>query len=138
MNGKTRDEVVKEITKRLANLGELFGFSEIAIQSRPYCTDVYVYGKMALQLEFDWRENDLYMYIVRLNKGQFPSEDIIYRYKDGSLCRRYVEDVCNMKRPTITNKKLRYTLDYFYFLIDFYEQVILENKKLLYETLNNC
>ena len=100
MNGNiTRTEIEKMLVNNFSEIGDLLGLSNIDIRSDGNSTSIYLVGANALELEIDWHENVLYMYIVHLIDGKIPNDDIIYKYDDGTWCRIYIDEVYQKKNP---------------------------------------
>ena len=100
MNGNiTQEEIKKELFNEFSDIGTLFGLNTVDIREGKSHTSVYLIGINALELEIDWRENALFMYVVYLIDGKLPDENTIYKYDDGTLCRIYIDDLYQIKNP---------------------------------------
>lgn len=118
-----------EILNEFQTLGEELLFSELLIKNERDITNVYLLRdasyEYALQLEFDWRECDIFMYIVYLKNGNIPSSNDIYVYTDGTWCRKYIEEIYSIKNPIYNEKQsLRYTKDFIKYKFNFYYNLI--------------
>ena len=116
--------VLNQLTDRLCNIGDKLGFRNITSRTYGYISEIYITNNHALQIEVDWRENNLFMYVVYLKNHSLPNKNIIYRYDDGQWCRKYIEEVYKTKRPVVIDSSNRYSLDYLFTCFDFYEQLI--------------
>lgn len=100
MNGNiNRAEIKRKLVNGFSEIGEILGLNSIDIREDKNSTSMYLVGTNALELEIDWHENVLYMYIVHLIDGKIPSDDIIYKYDDGAWCRIYIDEVYSKKNP---------------------------------------
>ena len=88
--GKMDTMLLAELTDAFQDIGSQFGFMNIVVKSNKDYTDIYLVDKHALQIEIDWREFNLFMYVVYLKDGKLPNKNIIYRYNDGHWCRKYL------------------------------------------------
>lgn len=118
--------ILDELRGKFQEIGSRFGFSNTIVKSSGHYTDIYLVGQHALQMEIDWRECNLFMYVVLLRDRKLPPQDVIYSYKDGHWCRKYLEEVYRTKRPRAPKPPLRYSQDYICAVFRFYSQ-LLEN-----------
>ena len=123
--------VLCELKNRMQIIGSKFGFQKIITQSSLGISDIYVMNKHAIQLEIDWKENNLFMYAVYLKDNKIPDEKIIYYYDDGHWCRKYLEEIYNVSRQCIKNQKDRYSTNYLFDCFGFYENLIKNDPILL-------
>ena len=97
-----------DIVNEFQTLGEELFFSELLIKNERDITNVYLLRdasyKYALQLEIDWRECDIFLYIVYLKNGNIPNSNDIYVYTDGTWCRKYIEEIYSIKNPIYKDK----------------------------------
>ena len=121
---KMRETILAEIKEWLTKIGEPLGFKKLRIRNNSDFTEIYLIGNHALQVEVDWRENNLFLYAVCLKNNKLPPKSVIYRYEDGQWCRRFLEDVYKTKRPLEKDKDRRYTAQYLFDCFTFYEQLI--------------
>jgi len=132
MNGNMkRSEIQKVLVNEFSEIGDLFGLINIDIRDAKNNTSIYLVGINALELEIDWHENTLFIYVVRLNDGKIPSEDIIYKYQDGTWCRIYVDEVYQKKNPIyqlIDRKNPYFLLE----LLQYYKRLIKSNPEKLH------
>ena len=69
--------VLCQLAEKLQKLGESLGFGNHVIRTSSAMSEIYVVNRHALQLEIDWRENDLFMYAVYLKDKKLPPELIL-------------------------------------------------------------
>lgn len=123
--------ILNQLSNRLQEIGNELGFHKLIKKSSAYISKIYVVNKHALQLEVDWRENDLFMYAVYLKNNKLPDAGVIYRYSDGQWCRKYLEEIYRTKRPIVKDKNKRYSSKYFFDVFEFYMQLINGNPDIL-------
>ena len=123
--------VLYQLAEELQKLGESLGFSNRVIRTRCGVTEIYVVNRHALQLEVDWRENDLFMYAVYLKNKSLPDEGVLYHYGDGHWCRKYLEEIYLVKRPIIKDHDRRYSSAYLFDCFAFYTDMIKSNTDIL-------
>lgn len=123
--------IVNQLFCRLCELGKSMGFSEPIIRSNKYSTEIYIVDKHALQVEIDWKENNLFMYAVYLIDCKLPDDSVIYHYPNGHWCRKYLEEICSTKRPSPRNSDRRYSFDYLLDCFNFYASLIGTNPELV-------
>ena len=126
--------VLCELINRMQIIGSRFGYQKIITRSSAALSEIYVMNEHAIQLEIDWKENDLFMYAVYLKDKKLPNEKIIYQYDDGHWCRKYLEEIFNVSRQRIKNRKDRYSTEYLFACLDFYDDLIKNNPMLLEKT----
>lgn len=118
------DLILEQLANKLYEIGKEMGFSKPVIRSSRYSSEIYIIKEHALQLEIDWRENELFMYVVRLKDRTLPDRNVIYSYEDGQWCRKYLEEIYKTKRPRIKDRNKRYSAEYLLDRFAFYEQLI--------------
>lgn len=133
-----RDDVLRQLTSMFCEIGKEWGFSEPIIRNRSYVSEVYIVKKNAIQIEVDWRGNDLFMYVVRLVNGNLPPKNVVYSYDDGKWCRKYFEEIYRTKRPMIKDQRQRYSVKYLYDSFDFYTALIKNQPTVLKKFLDQC
>ena len=136
-NGKMDAMLLAELTDAFQDIGSQFGFMNIVVKSNKDYTDIYLVDKHALQIEIDWREFNLFMYVVYLKDGKLPNKNIIYRYNDGHWCRKYLEEIYRTKRPKAPPPPHRHSSDYIRSVFRFYEQLISKNNGILRKFLSD-
>lgn len=100
MNGEISKVVIeRHLFETLAEIGGPLGLNKTRIKKERNITSYYVIGINALEIEVDWHENVLFLYVVRLLNGKLPNNGIVYKYDDGSWCRKYVDDIYKIKNP---------------------------------------
>lgn len=129
------NQILNQLIDSLCKFSKKMDFSKPIIRSDRYSTEIYILKEHALQLEIDWRENNLYMYVVYLKNKELPDESVIYRYSDGHWCRKYLEEIYNVKHPLTKDKTRRYSPQYLFDCFDFYMQLICRNPAVLEEFL---
>ena len=131
MNGNvTRANLQQVLVNEFSEIGNLLGLHKIDIHSDNYITSIYLIGTNALELEIDWHENVLFVYIVHLIDDHLPNEDIIYRYHDGPVCRTYIDEVYQKKNPLYCSNnrtKPEFLLD----LFGYYKKLIQSDPAIL-------
>lgn len=125
------DRFLQELTDRLYKIGTALGFRKLRIRTNDRTTEIYLVNNHALQVEVDWRENNLFMYAVYLKDNTLPDKSVIYRYKDGQWCREFLEELYKTKRPPVKDKQRRYTEAYLFDCLTFYEKLIYSNPSIL-------
>lgn len=132
--------ILNQLSDKLYEIGEKMGFSRPIIRSDRYSTEIYIIKNHALQLEIDWQENNLFMYVVYLKNNELPDKSVIYSYEDGQWCRKFLEEIYKTKRPCIKDHNRRYSLEYLFDCFEFYIQLISSNPMVLtefYKSINN-
>lgn len=127
----SRDELQKQLIEAFSEIGDLFGLNKS--ETRHYnknITSIYLLGKNALEIEIDWRENVLFMYVVRIVNGKIPDNTTIYKYDDSSWCRKYIDEIYNTKNHLYKSQditKPAFLVD----LIQYYKNLISNNPDIL-------
>ena len=131
MNGNiNRAEIKRMLVNGFSEIGEFLELNSIDIREDKNCTTIYLVGKNALELEIDWYENALFMYIVHLIDGKIPNDDIIYKYDDGTWCRIYIDEVYQKKNP-IYKSINRARPDFLLELFQYYKKLIESDPSIL-------
>ena len=120
-----------QLAEGLQKLGESLGFGNQVMRTNCGASEIYVVNRHALQLEVDWRENNLFMYAVYLKNKDLPDKEVLYHYGDGHWCRKYLEEIYLVKRPTIKDHDRRYTSAYLFDCFAFYTDLINSNADIL-------
>lgn len=123
--------VLDQLAEGLQKLGEGLGFNTRFMRTNCGVSEIYVVNKHALQLEIDWRENNLFMYAVYLKNNGLPDKGVLYRYGDGHWCRKYLEELYLAKRPIIKDRDRRYSSAYLFDCFTFYTDLISSNTDIL-------
>lgn len=123
--------ILEQISKDFYKLGEELGFEKRIVRNKGQISEVYVLNKHAIQIEVDWHENDLFMYVVYLKNKSLPDDSVIYSYDDGHWCRKYLEGIYKAKHPVVKNKNIRYSSEYLLDCFDFYKRLIATNPSIL-------
>lgn len=116
--------ILNQIADRLYDIGKPWGFSKPIIRSDRDSSEIYIINRHALQIEIDWRENNLFMYVVYLKNDELPNKNVTYCYADGHWCRKYLEEIYDYKRPCIKDTLIRYSKDYLFDCFEFYRKLI--------------
>ena len=127
--------ILERLKRRMADLAAELGYSDPVVRKAGTISEIYVVKTHALQLEIDWRENDLFLYAVYLRDGKLPGKSVIYSYPDGHWCRKYLEEVCHTKRAVVRDRERRYSEEYLFERFDFYVQMIRRHRERLAEFL---
>ena len=121
------------LTNRFRALGTALGLTNCRTRQVGQITELYLYDRHALQMEIDWRENELFVYAVRLCDGKLPGSDVVYRYRDGSVCRTFLEEIYHAKRPMQPNRREEHLLQ----CLEFYEALIHRDSGVLLRFLDS-
>ena len=121
------------LTNRFRALGTALGLTNCRTRRVGQITELYLCDRHALQMEIDWRENELFVYAVRLCDGKLPGPDVVYRYRDGSVCRIFLEEVYHAKRPMQPNRREEHLLQ----CLEFYEALIHRDSGVLLRFLDS-
>ncbi len=114
-----------------SEIGDLFGLNKSEIQCyNNSITSIYLLGKNALEIEIDWRENILFMYVVRIINNEIPSDLTIYKYDDGTWCRKHIDEIYNTKKPLYKSSDITKP-DFLLDLIIYYKNLISTNPDIL-------
>ena len=124
-------KVLCQLAEGLQTIGEGLGFTNRVIRKSLGVSEIYVVNRHALQLEVDWRENNLFMYAVYLKNKGVPDKGVLYHYGDGHWCRKYLEEICVVKRPITKDCDRRYSSAYLFDCFAFYADLINTNKDIL-------
>ena len=127
--------ILEQLAQKLYELGREWGFSAPIVRTDGTISEIYIVKDHALQLEIDWRENDLFLYAVYLRDGELPGKSVIYSYPDGHWCRKYLEEICHTKRAVVRDRERRYSEEYLFERFDFYVQMIRKHREHLAEFL---
>ncbi len=131
------DYILKQLSNKLYEIGRKFDLAELRVRSDRYSSEIYVINNHALQLEIDWRENNLFMYVVYLKNNTLPDENVIYSYADGQWCRKYLEELYKTKRIHQKDRSKRYSAEYLFECFDYYAKLIENNPLILEDFLHN-
>jgi hypothetical protein len=124
------DDAFQSILGSFIRLGKMLGFTSAPfIQHDRFGSSVYLFGSYTLQVEIDWRDNVLSMYVVNTSNGIIP-EGVVRNYLDGTWCRKYIEEVYNTKQPSAkkwSKAKDRHSEESLYDSLEFYMKTISSN-----------
>ena len=121
------------LTNRFRALGTALGLTNCRTRRVGQITELYLCDRHALQMEIDWRENELFVYAVQLCDGKLPGSDVVYRYRDGSVCRTFLEEIYHAKRPMQPNRREEHLLR----CLEFYEALIHRDSGVLLRFLDS-
>lgn len=130
-----RKDIQTAIYEKYIEFGKTIGLNMVVVEEDPCLTSFYLISKHALQLEIDWQENVAFLYVVQLIDKKIPPSDIIYQYKDGKWCRRYIEEVYGTRNPMYTSQS-RYRREFLLEMLDYYIALISENPEILLRYLH--
>lgn len=122
--------ILKQLKDRLCEVADELGFHKLRMRTDGCISEVYVINKHAIQLEIDWHENNLFMYVVYLKNQVLPDKNVVYNYTDGQWCRKYIEEIYGVNRPPVKANS-RYSADYLFDCFEFYLQLINRNPGLI-------
>lgn len=125
--------MLTQLQQRFCRLGAALGLTNCCIRQAGQITELYQYDRHALQMEIDWRENELFLYAVRLVDGKLPGPDVVYRYRDGSVCRTFLEELYHAKRPAQPVRREEHLLA----CLDFYEGLLERDSGVLLRFFNS-
>ena len=128
----TNKEISNYLKTIFLDFGIEFGFRLHSVQESRYATAIYLNldNNYALELEIDWREYYVFMYIVHLRNNQIPPADVIYSYSDGQWCRKYIEEIYRTKRPML-HKQIRYQPGFLFSSLEYCISIIRNNPSVL-------
>lgn len=132
-----KDFIISQFIDAFCQLGNKLGYFKHDIRSNNLTTEIYIIKEHALQIEIDWKENDLFMYAVYLKNSSLPDKSIIYEYDDGHWCRKYLEEIYKVKHPKANDAEHRYSEEYLLKCFEFYERLIINNPSALEETFGD-
>lgn len=83
-------DIVREITGLLASLHS-YGFSKPIVSDEDWSTSLtFMLTDIALEIELDWRDFDVFVLVVRLESGKLPNG---YYVSEGRPCRYHLQKV---------------------------------------------
>ena len=131
--------ILNQLADGLYAIGEGKGFSKPIIRTDRYNSEIYIVHKHAIQIEIDWLENNLFMYVVYLENDKLPDKSVIYYYNNGHWCRKFLEEIYGVKRPYAKDSCRRYSPEYLFDCFEFYRQLISSDPVVLMDffTSNN-
>lgn len=89
-NNDLRNSIVNKIINLLADFCS-YGFSTPLVKSEDWSTTItLMLSKIALEIEMDWRDFDIFVLIVRLENGKLPCG---YYVSNGRPCRYHLQKV---------------------------------------------
>lgn len=89
-NTDKKKQIVETIIELLASL-YAFGFSKPQVTKEEWSTTLtLMLSEIALEIEVDWRDFDIFVLVVRLEKGKMPSG---YYVSQGRPCRYHLQKI---------------------------------------------
>ncbi len=86
-----QDELKDYVLDHFLDLVDQYGFSSPIVSEENGMTRVdYIATNLAIELELDWREFDIYVLVVRLEDGKLPKG---YYVSNGRKCRKHFVSV---------------------------------------------
>lgn len=128
-----KEHIFNQLSERFCEIGKKLDLTGLIVRGDNYNSEIYIKNNHALQLEIDWHENNLFMYVVYLKNNELPDKNVIYNYEDGQWCRKYLEEIYKTKRPQQKDRSKRYSEQYLFECLDFYEKLIEKNSSVLQE-----
>lgn len=131
------EKILKRFADRLYELCKDFGFSKPVIRSNVYVANIYVVSKyakeLAIEIQIEWRDKLLEMFVVYMKEEVFPPDTVIYHYDDGQWCRKSFEEIYCTKSPSMTKKEFweKSLLECLDDGFDFYANLIKSNPDIL-------
>jgi len=85
------EQIETLVVKKLAFLQEKHGFMSPIVNRERWCTTIsYLADEIAIEIELDWRDLDVFVLITKLENGRLPSG---YYVSNGKKCRIHLEKV---------------------------------------------
>ena len=128
-----KEHIFNQLSERFCEIGKKLDLTGLIVRGDNYNSEIYIKNNHALQLEIDWHENNLFMYVVYLKNNELPDKNVIYNYEDGQWCRKYLEEIYKTKRPQQKDRSKRYSEQYLFECLGFYEKLIEKNSSVLQE-----
>lgn len=102
-NSDRKNQIIKQILASLANLYS-FGFSKPQITQEDWATTLtLMLSNVALEIEIDWRDFDIFVLVVRLENGNLPSG---YYVSEGRPCRYHLQTVIRDRKWIVDQEAL--------------------------------
>ncbi len=102
-NNALKNRIIDKIIELLVNLYS-FGFSEPVISHEDWSTTVtFMLSNIALEVEIDWRDFDIFILIVRLENGALPNG---YYVSEGMPCRYHLQKVITDRKWSVDQNAL--------------------------------
>lgn len=84
-----KQELENLVLEKLSDI-EKFGFAKPIVNRQKWSTVIdWLHDKIALEVELDWRDFDLFLLIVNLDNGNLPKG---YYVSDGKVCRLHLQE----------------------------------------------
>ncbi len=126
-------DILNNLITSFSSLAKDLGFQKPIVINDRFISEIYSFDSVlknyALELEIDWHEFNLCMFIVNIIDGKIP-RDVIYTYDSGQWCRKYIDEIYHIKDPRFNSKK--HTEDFLYCKLDFYKNIIRSNPEIIY------
>ncbi len=92
----TQQEVEHFVIQKFAVLQSEYNFKPPKVKKEGWITRIdFIKGDIAIEVELDWREFDVFLLIVRLEAGKLPQG---YYISDGKRCRQHLLTLIKEKR----------------------------------------
>lgn len=97
------NRIIEKIMALLINLYS-YGFSKPRLNQEEWSTTLtLMLTDIALEVEIDWREFDVFVLVVRLENGEIPSG---YYVSEGRSCRLHLQKVISDQKWSVDQKAL--------------------------------
>lgn len=86
-----QEDLLNRVLAAFADLAQHKGFKQPAVSKEDWMTRVdYLHEDIAIELELDWRDFDIFTLIVRLENGALPNG---YYVSNGKKCRKHLTNI---------------------------------------------
>lgn len=98
-----KDRIIEKIIAMLENLYS-YGFSQPRVTQEDWLTTLtLMLTNIALEIEIDWRESDIFVLVVRLENGTLPSG---YYVSEGRPCRYHLQKIVSERNWSVDQEAL--------------------------------
>jgi hypothetical protein len=88
---KKTEQIETSVMRKMAFLQENHGFMSPIVNRKRWCTTIsYPADEIAIEIELDWRDLDVFVLVTKLENGRLPSG---YYVSNGKKCRIHFERV---------------------------------------------
>lgn len=102
-NNDRKNKILNEIVDLLGNFYPL-GFSKPRVTEEEWTTTLTLkLTNIALEIEIDWRDFDIFVLVVRLENGDLPSG---YYVSKGRPCRYHLQKIINERNWAVDREAL--------------------------------
>jgi len=99
-----QDKLKNFVLEQFSDIVDQYSFSTPAIGEEKAMTRIdYLGTNLAIELELDWREFDIYVLIVRLEDGKLPKG---YYVSNGKKCRKHFVNIVREQGWSLGNFKI--------------------------------